>query len=532
MSSGTGFAATVSDLQYRLASAEEQLASARAGWNAAREALAVSEQARERLERMIASLRHAAYGARSEKRDPDQGALPFEDADVAEGMLAAAQDKADAAVGKASRGSVPPANRNKGRLPAHLPRIERVIEPESTLCPCGCGEMAKVGEDRSERLDIVPARLRVLVTIRPKYICRACDGKQSSQAPAPDHLVPRGLPSEALVAHTMVSKFGDHQPFYRQAESWRREGIDLDRTMLGNWTGRAVQVLAPVIDRMTDHLKASDRLFVDETTVPVLAPGSGKTRRDYLWAVARDQRGYGGADPPIVVFHHSRSRSSKTALNLMRDYGGGGVLHVDGYAGYDALADPGRVMDPWDLAYCWTHWRRRFVEFQRATDSPICEQVLERIAALYRVETMVRGKSPEQRLEARRELSAPIVDALHPWLDAQLGRLSTASELARHIRYALKRWNGLTRFLDDGRVEMDTNPVENLIRPVPLTRKNALFAGNDDGARTWARCASLLGTCKLNGVNPQTYLTVTLRRIVDMHPMSQIDELMPWNFAE
>lgn len=172
------------------------------------------------------------------------------------------------------------------------------------------------------------------------------------------------------------------------------------------------------------------------------------------------------------------------------------------------------------------------MEFPRATDSPICGQVIERIAALYRVETMVRCKPPERRLEARRELSAPIVEALHPWLNAQFGRLPSTSELARHIRYALKRWNGLTRFLDDGRVEMDTNPVENLIRPVSLTRKNALFAGNDDGARTWARCASLLGTCKLNGVDPQTYLTVTLRWIVDMHPLSQVDELMPWNFAE
>ena len=199
MPSGTGVAATVTDLQRRLAAAEEQLAGARAGWKATKEALAVSEQARERLGRMIASLRHAAYGARSEKCDPNQSALPFEDAEVAEGMLAAAQDKADAPVGRAARGSVPPVNRNKGRLPAHPPRIERVIEPDSTLCPCGCGEMAKVGEDRTERLDIVPARLRVLVTIRPKYICRACDGKQSAQAPAPDHLVLRGLPSEALV---------------------------------------------------------------------------------------------------------------------------------------------------------------------------------------------------------------------------------------------------------------------------------------------------------------------------------------------
>ena len=532
MPSGAGTSPAVTELRRRLAVVEEQLAGERAGRKAVEEALAASEQARERLERMLASLTHAAYGARSEKHHPDQGRLPFEDITVAEGLLAAARDKADAAVGNGFCRPAKPPNRNKGRLPEHLPRIERVIEPESTLCPCGCGEMAKVGEDRTERLDIVPARLRVLVTIRPKYICRACGGKRSAQAPAPDHLVPRGLPSEALVAHTMVSKFGDHQPFYRQVEAYRREGIDLDRTMLGNWTGRAVQVLDPVVDRMTEHLKASDRLFVDETTVPVLAPGTGKTRRDYLWAIARDQRGYDGPDPPIVVFNHSRSRSSRTALDLLRDYDGGGVLHVDGYAGYDALADPARTPSPWNIAYCWTHWRRRFVEFQRATASPICEEVVNRIGTLYRIEAMVRGKPPERRLEARRELSAPIAEALRPWLEGQVGRLSTASELTKHIKYALKRWNGLTRFLDDGRVEMDTNPVENAIRPIPLTRKNALFAGSDDGARTWARCASLIGTCKLNGVNPQAYLTVTLRRIVDMHPMSRVDDLMPWNFTQ
>ena len=522
----------LAELQRRVAVAEAELVGERAGRVAAEEALAASEEARLRLERMIVSLRHAVWGVRSEKSDPDQAALPFEDVEVAEGMLAAAQEKADAAVGKASSGSARPANRNKGHLPEHLPRIEEVIEPESTLCPCGCGEMARVGEDRSERLDIVPARLRVLVTIRPKYICRSCEGKGNAQAPAPEHLVPRGLPSEALVAHTLVSKFGDYLPFYRQSEAYRREGIDLDRTMLGNWTGRAVQVLSPVIDRMIEHLQASDCLFVDETTVPVLAPGTGKTRRDYLWAVARDQRGHGGRDPPIVVFHHSRSRSAKTALRLLGDYAGGGVLHVDGYRGYDALADPGRIRNPWGLAYCWIHWRRRFVEFQRSSASPICEEVIARIAALYRIEAMVRGKTPEQRLEARRELSAPIVEALRSWLDAQLARLSDASELARHIKYALRRWNGLTRFLRDGRVEMDTNPVENAIRPIPLTRKNALFAGSDDGARTWAQCASLLGTCKLNAINPQTYLTVTLQRIVDMHPMSRIDDLMPWNFSQ
>ncbi len=270
---------------------------------------------------------------------------------------------------------------------------------------------------------------------------------------------------------------------------------------------------------------------MDETTVPVMAPGTGKTRLDYLWAIARDQRGYGGADPPIVVFHHSRHRSAKVALELMQGYTGGGPLHVDGYRVYDALGDAKQTASPWVLAYCWTHWRRRFVDFQRATASPVCEEILERIGALYRIEAMVRGDPPELRLKARQELSAPIVEAMRPWLEAQLDRLSSASELARHIRYALKRWDGLCRFLHDGRVEMDTNAVENLIRPVKLTKKNALFAGSDDGVRTWARCASLIGTCKLNGVNPQVYLTDTLRRIVEMHPVSRIDELMPWNFT-
>lgn len=390
--------------------------------------------------------------------------------------------------------------------------------------------MTRVGEDRTERLDVVPARLRVLVTVRPKYICRACEGRQSAQAPAPEFLVPRGLPTEALVARTMVAKFADHMPFYRQAEAYRREGLELDRSMLANWTGRAAGLLEPVVDRMVWHLERTERLFVDETTVPVLAPRTGKVRKDFLWAVARDDRGHGGADPPIVVFHHSRSRCGETARALLKDHRGR-ILQVDGYQGYDSLADPAFTKRPWEIAYCWVHWRRRFVEFSRTTPSPICDTVLERIATLYRIEATVRGQSPERRLKVRRALSAPIVATLRPWLEAQLERLPSGSDLARHIKYALKRWTGLTRFLADGRIEMDTNPVENAIRPVPLTRKNALFAGNDDGARTWARCASLIGTTKLNGIDPEAYLAATLRRLLGGNMKSDIDDLMPWAFA-
>lgn len=481
-----------------------------------------------RLERMLSAARHARFGPSSEKGDPDQCNLFAEDIEVAEGQLAAAGDAADKALGKASR-KRSSAKRNKGNLPDHLERVEEVIEPDSTFCPCGCGEMVKVGEDRTQRLDVVPAQLRVLVTVRPKYMCRTCDGKSHAQAPAPEFLVPRGLGTNRLAVHSVIAKFCDHLPFYRQAEIWRRDGIEVDRTMLANWAGRIAFHLAPIIDAMIDELKASDRLFADETTVPVLAPRTGKTRKDYLWAVVRDQRGWGGGDPTIVVFQHSRSRSAETAKKIFTGFKGG-TLTVDGYAGYDALGDPKKTNQPWGITYCWTHWRRRFVEYSRTTSSPICTEMKERIGQLYRIETEIRGKDPDVRRAIRQKLSKPIVDALRPWLEAQLEMLPSSSDLTRHIRYGLKRWDGLTRFLDDGRLEMDTNAVENAIRPVPLTRKNALFAGNDDGAVTWARMASLVGTCKLNGINPQAYLEHVLDKILNGHMQEDIQYLLPWNF--
>lgn len=504
----------VADLERRLAVAEA--------------ANTVLEETNARLERLLAQARHETFGPRSEKGDPDQRNLFTEDIEVAEGQLAAAADAADEALGKTSR-KKPPAKRNKGNLPADLERVEEVIEPESTLCPCGCGEMVRIGEDRTERLDVVPAQFRVLVTVRPKYMCRQCDGQSHSQAPAPEFLVPRGLGTNRFVIHSVVSKFGDHCPFYRQAEIWRRDGIEIDRTMLANWAGRAAFHLAPIIDAMIGELKKSDRLFADETTVPVLAPGTGRTRKDYLWAVVRDQRGWGGADPPIVVFQHSRSRSTETAQKIFHDFSGG-TLTVDGYVGYDALADARRTNQPWTISYCWVHWRRRFVEFSRTTDSPLCQEMIDRIGQLYRIEAGIRGRDAQTRAAVRQKLSRPIVDALRPWLEAQLELLPSGSDLARHIRYGLKRWDGLTRYLADGRLEMDTNAVENAIRPVPLTRKNALFAGSDDGAVTWARMASLIGTCKLNAVNPQAYLEHALDSILNQHMQADILQLMPWNF--
>lgn len=492
-------------------------------------ALAASEEARRRLESMLGDLRREKFGAKSEKLNPDQYNLVLEDVEVAQGVLDAAQEKAEAAIRGKAESKPRPGNRNRGRLPAHLPRVERTIEPKSTMCPCGCGEMAKIGEDVSERLDVIPAQFRVLVTRRPKYACRRCSGAVV-QAHAPEHVVPGGLPTEALIAQVIVSKFGDHTPFYRQADIYRRQGIALDRATLGNWAGRACFHLQPIAARMRRHIAAADRIFMDETTAPVLDPGRRRTKKGFFWAVASDDRGYGGAGPPIVLFRYAPGRSGAYAEKFLEGFRGR-FLQCDGYEGYDRLTRVQRPEGPWTLVHCWSHLRRRFVKLVRNTKSPIAEAALRQIAALYAVEATVRGERPADRLAARKRHSAPIVEALKPWFEKQLSLISSSSTLAGDIRYALSHWTGLTRFLEDGRLELDTNPVENAIRPVALTRKNALFAGHEVGAENWALLASIVATCKLNGVNPVAYLTETLTAIIDGYPNSRIDDLMPWRFS-
>lgn len=494
-------------------------------------ALAESREAQERLEKMVRQMQREKFAARSEKLSPEQFNLPLEELAIAEGMLAAAQEKAEAALkGKTPGAEQPPPKRNRGHLPPHLPRIERVIEPKSTLCPCGCGEMTKIGEDVSERLDVIPAQLRVLVTRRPRYACRHCSGAMA-QAHAPEHVVPGGLPTEALIAQVIVSKFGDHLPLYRQADIYKRQGIQLDRGTLGNWVGRAAFHLKPVIEHMRQHLRNADRIFVDETRAPVLEPGNGATRSGYFWAVVSDDRGHAGTGPPIVVFNYTPGRGEVHARTFLESYRGR-YLQSDGYGVYDKLAEIDRPEGRWQLVHCWTHVRRRFVKRFESDGSPIAEEMLRQIALLYRIEASVRGQAPEIRLAARRAHAAPIIEKLKPWLEAQLSKVSAKSQLATDIAYTLGLWTGLTRFLEDGRLELDTNPVENLIRPIALTRKNALFAGNDVGAENWAMLASLVATCKLNGVNPFNYLQQTLRAILDGHPRNQIEQLMPWTYDQ
>jgi transposase len=493
-------------------------------------ALAESEEARRRLEGILGDLQREKFGAKSEKLSPDQFNLPLEDVELAQGMLDAAQEKAEAALRGKRNGETRPRNRNRGNLPAHLPRVERVIEPDSTLCPCGCGEMAKIGEDVSERLDVVPAQFRVLVTRRPRYACRRCSGAVV-QAHAPEHVVPGGLPTEALIAQVIVSKFGDHLPFYRQADIYTRQGITLDRATLGNWAGRACFHLQPIADHMRQHLAAADRIFMDETTAPVLDPGRRRTKTGFFWAIASDDRGHGGASPPIVLFRYAPGRAGAYAEAFLQGYRGR-FLQCDGYEGYDRLTRIQRAEGPWTLVHCWSHLRRRFVKLVRNQKSPIAEAAVWQIATLYAVEATVRGMPSEVRLAARREHSAPIAAALKTWFEKQLSMIPSGSQLATDIRYALAHWTGLTRFLEDGRLELDTNPVENAIRPIALTRKNALFAGHEVGAENWALLASIVATCKLSDVNPVGYIEETLRAIIDGHPKSQIEALMPWRFRK
>jgi transposase len=346
----------------------------------------------------------------------------------------------------------------------------------------------------------------------------------------PPAIIESGLPTEAALAHVVVSKFADHLPLYRQAQIMARQGVPVDRATLSDWAGRAAFHLRPVVDRMAKHVRAGQRLFMDETTAPVLDPGRGRTKTGYLWAMLRDDRSWGGADPPAVVFEYAPGRGGEHADKMLAGFEG--VLHVDGYAGYNRLADDRRDGgDPLRLAYCWAHARREIIRATPKAGSPVADDLLGRIAELYKIEATIRGAPVDARLAERRARSKPILEALRPALDIHAVRLSKKSEMGRALAYILTRWDGLTRFAEDGRVEMDTNPVENAIRPLALGRKNALFAGHDEGGRTWARLASLIGTCRLNGVEPFAYLTATLEAIARGHPAADIDALMPWAFT-
>ena len=473
----------------------------------------------DRLRHLLHKANDALYGSKSErlaKLPPDQLNLALEDIEQAIAKNDAVEEK------KVPDATRPRRKANRGSLPAHLPRLHETLVPEDTNCPCCRAPMHAIGEETSERLDVIPAQFRVIVTHRPKYACRGCE--KIVETAAPEHLIKSGLPTEAMVAHVLVAKYGWHLPLYRQAQIFLAQGIKLDRSTLAFWVGYAAAELLPLHERMRTILLGSAKLAVDETTVPVLDPGRGRTKTGFFWTMARDDRPWGGPDPPCVVYSYAPGRGSVHATALLADYHG--IVQCDGYRAYKKL-NQNRIQ----LAFCWAHLRRRFNDIAKKGNAPLASQALVRIAEFYRIEEMVRGRSADERRAARQEKSKPQVMAFRDWLETQLSNVSAKSPIAEAIRYGLNHWDGLTRFLDDGRIELDTNIVERSMRPVALTRKNALFAGHDDGAENWACIASLIETCKLQGIDPQAYLADVLVRLVNLWPNNRLDELLPWAWA-
>lgn len=525
----------LSDQNARLRSSGEALARSKAviaDQAAQLEALEATnthlEQCNKRLEHIVAELRAALYGPKSEKLSPDERELGLEDLEVA---AAEAEAKARSVAPPSTKPPKKrkPAQRNLGNLPDHLERIEVVVEPDNLACPCGCGEMVRIGEDRTERLEIIPAQAKVIVTIRPKYACPK-KAAQVVQAPAPAHLIAGGLPTEGTLAHVAVSKYADHCPLFRQSQIYERSGLNLQRSTLASWIGKASFHLTPLVEYMLAQLKTSTKLFMDETRCPVLDPGRGKVKTGYLWAMARDESPFTGAAPPAVVFCYADGRGGKHAQKMLEDFSG--TLQVDGYTGYNCLTDPDREGGAVTLAYCWAHARRKLKEIQKKSNSPIATEGLRRISQFYDIEEEIRGMPPAERLRVRQEKTKPLMDDFEVWLKTNRARVSGKSRLGEKLSYIAKYWDGLQVFLSDGAVEIDSNTVERTIRPIALNRKNALFAGHDEGGHNWAKIASLIETCKLNKVEPYAYLKATLEAIAAGHPAARINELMPWNFQK
>lgn len=469
----------------------------------------------EHLKLVIAKLRRMIFGTRSEKvsREIEQLELKLEELETqqAERVTASPQTSAQ-----------PKAKPIRRPLPEHLPREVHTHLPAEDACPdCG-GELRKLGEDVSEILERVPATYKVIRHVRVKMACSKCD--VIVQTPAPSRPIERGLAGPNLLAHVLVSKYADHLPLYRQSEIFAREGIDLDRSTLADWVGAASYLLAPLIDQIRKHVLAADKIHADDTPIPVLAPGMGKTKTARLWTYVRDDRPAGQPMPPAVWFAYTPDRKGEHPRRHLNHFTG--ILQADGYAGFHHLYEGGRIVE----AACWAHARRKFYDIQVANGSAIATEAVHRIGALYDIEREIRGKPAELRCQIRQARAAPLIEELHRWLNTTLTKLSRKSDTAAAIRYALSRWRALTRYLDDGRIEMDNSAAERALRTVALGRKNFLFCGSDAGGERAAAIYSLLGTAKLNGLDPELYLRRVLEQIAD-HPINRIHELLPWNLA-
>lgn len=478
----------------------------------------------ERLKLAIAKLRHARFG-QSAERGALLEQLELQLADLEED--AAQSETAAQSAAQAAGTTIPvdgfvrrkPARRP---LPAHLPR-ERIVYPVPSACPCCGGDLRKLGEDVTETLEYVPGHWKVIQHVREKLTCRACE--TITQPPAPFHAIARGRAGPGLLAQVLFAKYALHLPLNRQSATYAREGIDLDVSTLADWVGAAAATLLPLVEAIRAHVFAAERIHADDTTVPVLA--RNKTRTGRLWTYVRDDRPFGGADPPAAVFSYSRDRGGDHPQRHLA--GWAGLMQADAYAGFNRLYEATRMPAPIVEAACWAHARRKFFDLARLQKAPIAVEAVQRIDALFAIEREINGLAPAQRLAVRAERSRPLVAELESWLRQQRAKLSAKNETARAIDYALKRWLALTRFLDNGRLCLSNNAAERALRCVAVGRKNWTFAGSDAGAERAAAIYTLIETAKLNDVDPRAWLADVLGRLPD-HAVRHIDDLLPWNW--
>ncbi len=494
---------------------------------AARNAVQLYSLEIEKLKFQIAKLRRMQFGRSSERITAKIAQLEFQ---LEELEAAQAEEDARQAGDQPAEAPIAPPGKSKPKrkpLPEHLPREDVVLQPANNggcTCPdCG-GTMKKLGEDVSESLDYVPGHFRVIRHVRPKFACSSCDA--ITQAPAPPMPTPRGRATPATLAHLLVSKYLDHLPIYRQCEIYAREGMELDRSTLCDWVGQAAWLLAPLVEAIRRHVFAGDKIHGDDTTVPVLSPGLGRTATGRLWIYVRDDRPFCGDAPPAAAYFYSPDRGGAHPATHLASFAG--FLQADGYTGFAALYDEARTKPgPITEVACWAHCRREFFDQWEHTKSPVAREALDRIAAIYAIEAKAAFAPAAERVTHRRE-AAVLIEAFFVWAEATCAKLSAKSALAVAFRYTINRRQALTRFLTDGRLEIDNNIAENGMRPIALGRKNYLFAGSDTGGVRAASIYTIVQTARLNGANPEAYLKDVLTRIAEGHPINRIDELLPW----